>query len=291
LHELHRALSSLWFLMTDAILPPGGGFDPSTSAATNSDLDTTRLSPDVQALIETIAREMRLRPQSLSLAELNRLIGDLRDRLNVAPPQAVVPKVRTIVSEWCGLFFLAGTLDGLGWIPAWTRLPEFDRGGISNLLAGLALAIAGRLESEPHRLDPGLALFAGYFEEPDLGHLRRLLNEGSPQLRREVLQVALGEQRALESADSWESVFDRLAGVLIERFVSRLRGFRQATRSSIVLTFLKRSGHIRIEDRRIVVVPEPNAYHVVLHISGMDSVVDSLSWLGGRRLDFEVGDL
>jgi hypothetical protein len=291
LRALHRALSSLWLLMTNAILPLDVGFDPAMITDATDVPHVTRLSPDVQALVETITREMRLHPQSISLAELNRLIDDLRVRLNVVPPPAAAPNVRTITSEWCGLFFLASTLNGFGWVPSWMRLSEFQRGGISNLLAGIALTIAGQLEQEPRRLDPGLALFAGYFEEADLGHLRRLWSEGSPRLRLEVLEAALGEQQTLESAETWDRVFDRLAGVLIERFASRLRGFKQAARSSIVQTFLKRTGQIRIEDSRIVVVPEPSAYHVVLHISGMDSPVGSLSWLNGRRLEFEVGDL
>lgn len=279
---LHHLFTTLWILIGEGLLPPG--IEPQSVAF-------GMRPPAVQHLMETITQEFQERPHSSRLAELNRLIDDLRIRLNVPPPTPAVPEIRSVASDWCGLFFLAGTLDNLGWIPAWRRLGDFQRGGISSLIAGLALTIAGKLSPELRSLDPGIAFFAGYVEEPDLMHLRSVLNDSSREARREVLQAALGELKSLDAHETWEATFNLLADALIQRFASNLRGFRQATRSGIVRTFLQRPGRIRIEDTRIVVAPEPSPYHVVLHIAGMDSPTGSLSWLGGRRLEFEMGDL
>ena len=130
----------------------------------------------------------------------------------------------------------------------------------------MALAIAGKMEPAPQALDPGLALFAGYVEEPDLDRLRRVLK-----------------------ADA--AMFEQRADVLIRSFAEHLRGFRQASRASIVRTFIQRAGRIRMDDERIVVTPEDSPYQVALHIGGMDGPIDALSWVGGRRLEFEVGNL
>jgi len=243
-----------------------------------------RLPPAVLALMETIVTEVRLHPQSPRLAELIRLTGELRTRLNVPPPLPAAPEARTFASDWCGLFFLAGTLNGLNWIPAWRALSHFRSGGISCLIAGLALSIVAKLQPEPQSLDPGLALFAGYLDEPDCNHLRRVMNDYPRDVWQDVLEAAIGER-------SDHSPFDRLANVLIQRFAERLRGFKQAAPASIVRTFLQRRGRIRVDDHRIVVIPEPSPFHVVLHIAGLDAPQDSLSWVGGRRLEFEVGDL
>jgi hypothetical protein len=38
----------------------------------------------------------------------------------------------------------------------------------------------------------------------------------------------------------------------------------------------------------ISVVLAPSPYHVALHISGMDDPLPSVSWMGGRRLEFHL---
>ena len=82
-----------------------------------------------------------------------------------------------------------------------------------------------------------------------------------------------------------------LADTLLHSFASRIHGFRQATRQGIVNMFIARPGRIRIEPDRIVVVPTPSPYDVALHIAGLDASIEGLAWLGGRRLEFEMGNL
>jgi hypothetical protein len=58
-----------------------------------------------------------------------------------------------------------------------------------------------------------------------------------------------------------------------------------------VRMFLERPGRIGRSENRIHAVLDPSPYHVVLHIAGLDEPVHRVSWMGDRRLEFEVGDL
>jgi hypothetical protein len=232
---------------------------------------------------------MQSEAQSPGLVQLNRLLEELLVALDLPAP-AVHPPVRWVSSECCGLFFLTSTLERLGWVEAWSQLTDFRR-GISCLLAGLALAIVGKFETAPRPLDAGLALFAGYFDEPDLAHLRQVFQEPAPELRREVLRSALPSAQVDDAAGNWSATFERLAETLLRSFASYVRGFLQATPQSVVSSFVLRPGRIRIEREAVVVAPDPNPFHVALHLSGMDAPVESVSSLGGRSLQFEMRDL
>jgi len=188
------------------------------------------------------------------------------------------------------MFFLAGTLERLGWVRAWQRLPEFQDGGLSCLIVGIVLAIAGYLEPGSAAVDPAIALLAGYLGDPDLSQIRRFYQGSSGELRKRVIAAAFPLKATEDLSRNWEASIDFLAESLLKEFAWRVRGFRQSTRKSIVQTFLRRPGRIRIEAERIVAVPEPSPFHVALHISGMDAPLDP-SWWDRRRLDFEIGDL
>jgi hypothetical protein len=129
------------------------------------------------------------------------------------------------------------------------------------------LSILSEFDPQVQTLDPGLALFAGYFDEPGLAHLRAVLG-------------ALGE-----------TFFDERAETLIRAFASQIRGFRRATRAAIVRNFIQTPGRVRLEERRIAVVLDANPFQVALHIAGLDAPLDSVFWLGGRRVEFEIGGL
>jgi hypothetical protein len=267
------------------------------------------LPSNVTAVLETISREIRgqMRPvspmktpggpqmlggtSSPQLAELDRLLTNLRTELKVPLPSARPAEARWISSEWCGLFFLLGTLARLGWIPAWRQLADFQAGGVACLVAGLALAVTEKFDVAVPSIDPGIALFAGYLGDPDIIHLRRVFQEFPREVRLRVLRAALPQEAVDEAAKTWEATFDRLADALLRDFASRIRGFRQAKRQGIVRSFIARPGRIRIEPERVVVFPGPSPFYVALHISGMDEPIEAVSWMGGRRLEFELGDL
>jgi len=248
-------------------------------------------SPELSQLTDILTAELVHRPQSPQLAELTRAVEQLRLRLQLPMEPDAPSPVRWIASKWAGLFFLTSTLESTRWIPAWKRLADFEHGGISPLIAGIALSIAGQFEPDVTDFDPGLAIFAGYDDETDLTHLQSIfagpLTAGA---RSRVLGAAFPEPQR-EVAESWRATFDALANELVQRFASKLRGFREASRAGIVRTFLERPGHIAVSENRIQVAPDPSPYHVVVHIAGMDVPSSRVSWMGDRRLEFEVGDL
>jgi hypothetical protein len=225
------------------------------------------------------------------LAELDQLLQVLRVELKIPPPSVEPLHSLWISSDWCGLFFLSSTLERLGWVPAWGQLMDFQAGGAGCLVAGLALTIAGKFDLAVPSLDPAIALFAGYLHEPDLAHARRVFQGFSGEARLRMLRASLPDERVDNAAETWEGTFERLAETLLRAFASRIRGFRQATRQGIVRSFIARPGRIRIEPERLVVFPAFSPFNVALHISGMDDPVDSSIWLGGRRIEFELGDL
>ncbi len=250
-----------------------------------------RLPAGVASTLDRLRREMQLTPQAPQLVRLNTLLSELRVKLKIPPPLEKTPEARWISSRFCGLFFLCSTLDGLGWMTAWSGLSRFQTAGISFLLAGLALSITEQFDPAPRALEAGLALFSGNTNEPDLIHLRVAFQEHSRDARLEVLRVALPREEVYDAAESWPAALGLLKDRLLGSFASRIRGFRQSSSQSVVRTFIERSGRIRVEPDRIVVTAEPSPFHVALRIAGMDAPVQSLSWLGGRRLEFDVGEL
>jgi hypothetical protein len=241
----------------------------------------------VASLVEAIRRQFQNDPRVSSSVLLNAVLSDLRAQLKIPAPSALA-EARWISTECCGLFFLLSTLDRLGWIPAWQDLNEFQTGGIAPLLAGLALWIVGQFETDPRTLDAGLALFSGYLYEPDLVHLRAVFQSYPPETATRVVRSALGPDR---TAESWAHAFDQLAEPLLRAFAARIRGFRQASVRGIAHTFIQKSGRIRIEPERVVVIPRPSPFHVALHISGLDAPMNAVSWLSGRGVAFELEDL
>jgi hypothetical protein len=134
-------------------------------------------------------------------------------------------------------------------------------------------------------------LFAGYLGDPDITHMRKVFQKFPRVVRLQALQAALPHQLIDDAVKTWEATFERLAGPLLSDFASQIRGFRKSTRQSIVRSFIAQPGRIRIEPERIVVVLNASPFHVALHISGVDTPIESVSWLEGRRLEFELGDL
>ncbi len=271
--------------------------------APRSDSAAMRYPANVAALLESIARRVREsdaeslrhgrspRPDVQSpFTELRTLLFALRTELKVPPPTPTPSEVRWISSDYCGLFFLTGVLVRLGWIAAWQQLPAFQPGGLTCLVAGLALAVVGKFDPALVTLDPGLALFAGYSDNPDLAHTRRVFLEFPREARLRVLHAAVKNGAHDDAAQDWQSTFDLLAEKLLREFAASVRGFRQAKRQAIVKSFIAQPGRIRVERERLVVVPSASPFHVALHVSGVDGAIESVSWLG-RRLEFELGDL
>jgi hypothetical protein len=279
-HALFHLLTALAILLSDDL--------SLVASAIRGEAGGRELPRATIDLLQSVAREVHFAQQSLQLSELGQLLSDLRSALKIPAPAPASAAARWLSSDWCGLFFLTKTLVRLGWITAWRQLPDFEAGGISPLLAGIALTITGQFEVPLNALDPGVALFSGYFADPELRHLNKVFQDYPLELRRKVMHAAFGSE---ESCETWARAFERLANRLLLAFGSDIRGFQKSSPRAITRTFLQRPGRIHIQKGCITIQPQPSAFHVALHIAGMDAAVDSVSWLGGRRLEFEIGDL
>ena len=91
-----------------------------------------------------------------------------------------------------------------------------------------------------------------------------------------------------EPSCDWSTTFDALAAALILEFGALLRGFRQSPREAIVRQFLLTPGRIQVSEQAVSVLLEPSPYHVALRVSGLDSAMDSVSWMANRRLEFKL---
>jgi hypothetical protein len=187
---------------------------------------------------------------------------------------------------------LTGVLDALDWprrILRGALGSTYGAAAVPCFLTGLALAVLDRFTESPTRLDAGLALFAGFAGEPDYAAVRRFLAEADPGEFVELLP-AIGEQGPAH-AEAAPAAFALLADALVRAFASRVRGFRQASRPFLVARLLATPGRIRLGPTSLRVVLAPNALHPALHVSGIDVTVQTVRWLGGRHVEFELEGL
>jgi len=75
---------------------------------------------------------------------------------------------------------------------------------------------------------------------------------------------------------------------VIREFTEQIRCFGKPSRSFIIKNFVALPGRILIEEKRLVVMFTSSPLHVVIHLSGLDYPIESVSWLGGRRIEFQA---
>jgi hypothetical protein len=199
-------------------------------------------------------------------------------------------KFSLISTECAGLFLLISIVERLGWADRLGQLSFKAANGprlLTYTLAGLGLEILGRFDEAPAYLDPGLALFSGWLDAPDLGGLRRFFASEPAKTRRDLLVELLGDNVAEEDLIQRQGGFDRLANHLIREFAGRIRGFGRSSRSFVVKNFLALPGRLRVEETRLLVTFTSSPLNAVLHLSRLDDPVEGVSWIGGRRIEFE----
>ena len=83
------------------------------------------------------------------------------------------------------------------------------------------------------------------------------------------------------------TLIDSLATHLIREFTGRIRGFGRSSRSFVVKNFLALPGRIRVEETRLSIDFASSPLNAVIHLSRLDDPVEQVSWLAGRRIEFE----
>jgi hypothetical protein len=233
-------------------------------------------------------------PLSKDIVTLAMLVENLRSALS--PSQVPHEKKEAwINSECAGLFLLLGTLKQLDWYTKMLNCPFSSTHGsraVTYLMGALGLAVLDRFTETPEKLDCGVALFAGWEGDPDLAGMWSFFESTSADDRRQLLARLLGDEEDIErSALTWLQSFNAMAERVIRRFADKVRGFRGAHRSFVTKQLLSVPGRVRIGNEHILVVLSPRPFNVALHISAMDELVDYVSWLGNRRIEFHLEGL
>jgi hypothetical protein len=209
-----------------------------------------------------------------------------------AQGQLLADELKWISTDCAGLFFLIPILDRLQWSDRLLRFSAEEARGhrfVTYILAGLGLAILDRFSEEPGTFDPGLGLFAGWLNEPDLSGLNRFFAAEPVQTRRELL-TSLKQQTEPNGPD-WRECFDLLASHVVREFAKRIRGFGRSSRGFIVKNFIALPGRICVGEMRLVVVVASSPFNSVLHLCGMDDPMEAVNWLNGRRIEFQLEGL
>ena len=189
------------------------------------------------------------------------------------------------LSSGCaGILLLCDTIRRLGWMRL-LREAGYGPRIAQALLAGTAMRLLSGAAPAPawepgQRIEPAVGLLAGLLTEPDTIGIGRVFADTPP--------CALA---AFAPAEDWPAALDAAAAALAGAFAARIRGFRNARRSSVVRHFLRQPGQILIEPAALRVVLHPSPFAVALHISGADAPVANLDWLGGRRVAFALEGL
>ena len=161
--------------------------------------------------------------------------------------------------------------------------PEFMRFGgpraLSFLLAGVGMTLFEGWGVDDS-IDPAVALFAGILAEPDRAGMKQFFAEADVRALSEFTQ-----------AKTWPDALENLATELACSFASRMRGFQQASRRSVVKQFLRIPGRVRVEEAGLLVLLESTPWAVALHLSGMDATLERVEWIGDRRVEFSLQGL
>jgi hypothetical protein len=235
------------------------------------------------------------KPNAANVRKLGQLMAELRPLVVSTVGQERNKGVRFVSSDYASLLLLVGLLQRLEWpqtILHSTFGATHGLRAITYIFAGLGLAMLKRFGEKPLQLGPGLALFAGWMDEPVRAGLQRFFAMGTSMERRALLDEIVPQREMIEKdAESWSATLERMAEFAIREFASRVRGFRQASRSFVVKHFFALPGRIRVEDSCLVITLAASPFHVALHLSGWDETVDDVRWLGGRRLEFQLEGL
>jgi hypothetical protein len=254
---------------------------------------------DRLAITQRASEPFRHALQSLSSGAggENSAVRELRTVMSeLAPPSDGRLSLLSLDAPWldsnvAGLLMLIGSIERLGW-----RARAHHAMGGSDVetafFAALGLAVLGRSSEVRARLDPAVAILAGQPDEAASFNVSQFLEDGATEDRRALLSALLEDLSVTPAADeSWDATIELLAAHLIRVFAQRLRGFGEARRAFVVKQFLAIPGRIRIEEQRIQVVLAPQPLHVALRLAGVDATLESVTWLGGRRVEFYLEGL
>jgi hypothetical protein len=114
---------------------------------------------------------------------------------------------------------------------------------------------------------------------PDDGRLREL---------QRALELLLRDQHLREAAVPDDSTYPRVAALVVRAWARWLPAVHGATIAFLVRNCLARAGRVRISETEIDVLLDPAPLDVVLEMAGCFRPLESVGWLGARRMSFAV---
>jgi hypothetical protein len=253
-----------------------------------ADSPTGAALPAIRGRMPWLSPTGRASSTRASMTGLNSVL----ERLRPLAPSAATPvasglsrsgtKVKWIVSDYAGILLMLSVVQRLD---LWRLIdhPEFVRFGgpraLSFFLAGVGMTLVKRW-SVGDSVEPAVALFAGTFDELDLAGMRQFFSQASVSAVRDFVQ-----------AETWEVALDLAATELSRSFAGRVRGFRDASRETVVKQFVRLRGRVLVEPARILVVLASTPWAVALHLSGMDESLAPVERMDYRRVEFVMEGL
>jgi hypothetical protein len=190
-----------------------------------------------------------------------------------------------------GLLLLAATIDRAEWPERIRRTAlgaQYGSHAVTYVLAGIALALLGHPASTAPQLDPGVAMLAGWFDAPDAAAIRRMCSRHDHSTCLALVHALVGDDVEVDAIAGWDSAFAALGSWLIRRFAERLRGLSRSSERFIVDRILAVPGVITIDERHVSARLHANPFWPVVRLSAADEPVAAVSWMGGRRLAFDL---
>ena len=219
--------------------------------------------------------------RQLELGLTERAAAALEELRQITPSAAPLRRASEVLwlrSDCAGMLLLYPIIGRLGWVRLY-RDPGFGPRVFQALIAGAAMRLLYPWQPDD-RVELAAGLLAGLIEEPD-----RL---GIAHIFASTPVAALD---LFPDAADWPAALDAAADALALGLATRIRGFRNAGRESIVRHFLRVPGRILIEEKELRVVLDPSPWSVVLHVSGADDALPDIEWLGRRRVTYVLEGL
>jgi hypothetical protein len=194
---------------------------------------------------------------------------------------------RVYSTDFAGLLLLIGSVASLNW-PQRMRDSALSQRLrerlLTYLLAEIGLCVARHAGLACDR-DPAIAIFAGWFEEPNWLGLERLRTTVTAEECADLSRAIDVESHAI----TWPLLVEHCTRTVLRQFGGGIRGFRDASEAFIARKLLAVRGELRIDEQRIAVVLAPSPYHVALHVCSGFTKLEAVSWLGWRDVVFHPG--
>lgn len=165
------------------------------------------------------------------------------------------------------------------------RLPALlARCGLADQLPALLLAVAACLTGAEAR-DAAVQAFAGVPENPG-----ELSTEDCVALA-EDLDILLARQRLADRTgleDLSDDLVGRVALAVLRAWSRWLSNFEDSSVPYLLANFVRRPGRLRWTPDRLTVELDPRPLDVVVQLAGYDQDLESVPWLGDRRVIYRM---